>query len=167
MLDAVSPYPAVVMNSRYDVLAFNDAYCDVVLDMREIPVEERNLLWLTFVSKEWRCSFVDAQSMRVHMVAGYRAALADHLSEPVWQDLTQRLLAGSPLFAELWERYEVASPSTRIKVLEHPKGGLLRIEPAIFWLSQLGETRATVYTAADEDTEVKLRALVGTAQGVR
>lgn len=166
MLDAVSPYPAMVLNARYDVLAFNDAYCEVVLDMREIPVEERNMLWLTFASKEWRCSFVDSESMKMHMVAGYRAGLADHLGEPDWQDLTQRLLAGSPLFAELWERYEVASPSTRIKLLEHPKAGLLRIEPANFWLSQLGDTRATVYTAADEDTEAKLRALVGDAAGV-
>jgi hypothetical protein len=161
MLDAVSPYPAVVLNARYDILAFNDAYCDVVLDMREIPVEERNMLWLTFVSKQWRCSFADSDSMRLHMVAGYRAALADHLGEPDWQDLTQRLLAGSPLFAELWERYDVAAPSTRVKVLEHPKAGVLRIEPAIFWLSQLGQTRANVYTAADEETETKLRALVG------
>jgi transcriptional regulator with XRE-family HTH domain len=161
MLDAVSPYPALVLNARYDVLAFNDAYCKVVLDMREIPVEERNMLWLTFVSKEWRCSFVESDSMKLHMVAGYRAALADHLGEPVWQDLTQRLLASSPLFAELWERYEVAAPSTRIKVLENPKAGLLRIEPANMYLSQLGQVRATVYTAADDDTEAKLRALVG------
>ncbi|MFI7061679.1 helix-turn-helix transcriptional regulator [Kribbella sp. NPDC050124] len=160
MLDAVSPYPAIVLNSRYDILAFNDAYCEVVLDIREIPVEERNMLWLTFVSKEWRCRFSDAESIKVHLVAGYRAAIADHLGEHDWQDLTQRLLAGSPQFAEQWERYEVAAPSTRIKVLEHPTAGMLRIEPAIMWLSQLGQTRATVYTAADEDTETKLRALV-------
>jgi transcriptional regulator with XRE-family HTH domain len=160
MLDAVSPYPALVLNARYDVLAFNDAYCKVVLDLREVPVEERNLLWLSFVSQDWHCHFADAESIKMHMVAGYRAALADHLGEPVWQDLTQRLLATSPMFAELWERYEVAAPSTRIKVLENPKGGLLRIEPANMWLSQLGQVRATVYTAADDDTELKLRALV-------
>jgi transcriptional regulator with XRE-family HTH domain len=160
MLDAVSPYPALVVNARYDILAFNDAYCAVVLNIQDVPVEERNLLWLTFVSREWRCSFVDSESVRMHLVAGYRAALADHLGEADWQDLTQRLLAGSSLFTELWERYEVAAPSTRIKVLDHPKAGLLRVEPAILWLSQLGQTRANVYTAADEDTEAKLRALV-------
>jgi transcriptional regulator with XRE-family HTH domain len=162
MLDAVSPYPALVVNARYDILAFNEAYCEVVLDIREVPVEERNLLWLTFVSNEWRCSFVDSDVTKMHLVVGYRAALADHLGEPDWQDLTQRLLAGSPLFGELWERYDVAAPSTRIKVLDHPKAGLLRVEPAIMWLSQLGQTRVNVYTAADEDTETKLRALVGT-----
>ncbi|WP_406047683.1 helix-turn-helix transcriptional regulator [Kribbella sp. NBC_00889] len=161
MLDAVSPYPALVLNSRYDILAFNDAYCDVVLDMRAIPVEERNMLWLTFVSQEWRCSFAESESMKHHMVAAYRAALAHHLGEPVWQDLTQRLLASSPLFAELWERYDVAAPSTRIKVLDNAKVGILRIEPATMWLTQAGQLRANVYTAADEDTEAKLRILVG------
>jgi transcriptional regulator with XRE-family HTH domain len=163
MLDTVSPYPALVLNARYDILAFNDAYCDVVLDLRVIPVEERNMLWLTFVSKEWRCSFTESESMKHHMVAAYRAALADHLGEPLWQDLTQRLLASSPLFAQLWERYDVAAPSTRIKVLENAKVGILRIEPAIMWLTRAGQLRANVYTAADEDTEAKLRLLVGSS----
>jgi transcriptional regulator with XRE-family HTH domain len=162
-LDAVSPYPALVLNARYDILAFNEAYCRVVLDLREIPVEERNMLWVTFVSNEWRCSFVESESMKLHMVAGFRAAMADHVGEPAWQDLVARLLAGSKLFAELWERYEVAAPSTRIKVLDNAKAGVLRIEPVNLWLSQLGQVRATVYTAADEDTEAKLHALVGTA----
>jgi transcriptional regulator with XRE-family HTH domain len=164
-LDAVTPYPALVLNARYDILAFNEAYCRVVLDLREIPLEERNMLWVTFVSREWRCSFVESESMKLHMVAGFRAAMADHVGEPAWQDLVARLLAGSKLFAELWERYEVAAPSTRIKLLENATAGVLRIEPVNLWLSQLGQLRATVYTAADEETEAKLRRLVG-ASGV-
>ncbi|TCC54982.1 XRE family transcriptional regulator [Kribbella pittospori] len=162
-LDAVSPYPAVVLSARYDILAFNEAYCRVVLDLRQIPVEERNMLWATFVSREWRCTFAESEAMKVHMVAGFRAAMADHLGEPSWQDLLQRLLAGSKLFTELWERYEVGAPSNRIKVFENPEAGILRIEPVNLWLSQLGQFRATVYTAADEDTEKKLQALVGSS----
>ena len=159
-LKQVSPYPAVVMNTRYDVLAFNDAYCKIMIDMNAIPVEERNILWLSFVSPDWRCSFVDAESTRFHMVAAYRAALADHLGEPEWQGLTQRLLAESPQFAELWERYDVAAPSTKIKLLDNARVGLLRMEPANLWLSQLGQHRAVVYTAVDEETEAKFRLLV-------
>jgi transcriptional regulator with XRE-family HTH domain len=162
-LDAVSPYPALVLNARYDILAFNEAYCRVVLELREIPVEERNMLWLSFMPHQWRCSFVESESMKLHMVAGFRAAMADHLGEPAWQDLTEQLCAGSELFAELWKRYEVAAPSNRIKVLENATVGVLRIEPVNMWLSQLGQIRATVYTAADEDTEAKLRVLVPSA----
>lgn len=159
LLDQLSPYPAQVVNSRYDVLAFNDAYCKVILDIASVPLEERNLLWLTFVSDEWRCAFADAESIKLHMVAGYRAASADHLGEPSWQDLTERLLASSPLFAELWERYDVAAPSAKIKVLDNQQVGLLRVESANLWLTQLGQHRATVYTPADDETEAKLHAL--------
>lgn len=160
MLDKFSPYPAQVLNARYDVLAFNDAYTKVIIDMAAVPLEERNLLWLTFVSDEWRCAFTDGDSIRMHMVAGYRAALADHLGEPSWQDLTDRLLASSPLFAELWERYDVAAPSAKIKLLQNEKVGLLRMELTNLWLTQLGQVRATVYTPVDEETEAKLHTLV-------
>ncbi|MEU4393592.1 helix-turn-helix transcriptional regulator [Kribbella sp. NPDC023855] len=160
MLDQLSPYPAQVLNSRYDVLAFNDAYCKVIIDIDAIPIEERNLLWLTFASKEWRCAFADSDSIKLHMVAAYRAASADHLGEPSWQDLTGRLLASSPLFAELWERYDVAAPSSKVKVLNNERVGLLRMEAVNLWLSQLGQLRSTVYTPVDEETEAKLRLLV-------
>ncbi|WP_202868918.1 hypothetical protein [Kribbella antibiotica] len=161
-LDAVSPYPAIVMNERYDVVAFNDAYCRVVLDLNQVAVEERNILWLNFVSDEWHCTFVDGASVRHHMVAAYRAASANHLNEPSWQELTQGLLARSPEFAAMWERYDVASPSSRVKMLDHPEAGLLRVDPAIMWLSQAGQFRVNVYTAADEETEAKFLRLVGT-----
>jgi transcriptional regulator with XRE-family HTH domain len=159
MLKQVSPYPALVINSRYDVLAFNDAYSKIVIDLATIPIEERNLLWLTFVSEEWQCAFIDSGSVKLHLVAGYRAALAEHLGDSVWRDFTDRLLASSPLFAELWDRYDVAAPSTKIKVLENARVGLLRIEPVNLWLSQRGQHRATVYTPADQETDRKLHLL--------
>ena len=54
----------------------------------------------------------------------------------------------------------MAAPSTRTKMLEIDGYGILRIEPVNLWLSQLGPTRATVYTALDEETEGKLRQIV-------
>jgi transcriptional regulator with XRE-family HTH domain len=160
MLQQVSPYPALVLNPRYDVIAYNDAYTKIVIDLTAIPIEERNILWLTFVSEEWQCAFIDSGSVKLHMVAGYRAALAEHLGDPVWQDFTDRLLASSPEFAELWDRYDVAAPSTKIKVVENARVGLLRIEPVNLWLSQRGQHRAIVYTPADEETDRKLHLLV-------
>jgi transcriptional regulator with XRE-family HTH domain len=160
VLDAVSPYPALVLNQRYDILAFNQAYCKVVLDLDAVPVEERNMLWLNFVTNDWKCCFVDAETTKHHMVAAFRAASGDHVGEGPWQDLIQSLLSNSDEFAELWERYDVAAPSTRTKTVEVDGYGLLRIEPINLWLSQLGPLRATVYTALDEETETKLRQLV-------
>ncbi|GAB3832407.1 helix-turn-helix transcriptional regulator [Kribbella italica] len=160
MIDRASPYPALVLNARYDVLAFNDAYCKVMLDFTQVPEDQRNILWLSFVSKEWQCSFADAETMKLHMVAGYRAASADHLGEPSWQEMTQRLLTESAEFADLWNRYDVAAPSNKVKVVDNPRVGRLEVEPVNLWLNRLGRTRATIYTAADEETETKLRILV-------
>jgi transcriptional regulator with XRE-family HTH domain len=160
MIDRASPYPALVLNARYDVLAFNDAYCKVMLDFTQVPEDQRNILWLSFVSTEWQCSFEDAQTMKLHMVAGYRAASADHLGEPSWQEMTQRLLAESAEFADLWNRYDVAAPSNKVKVVDNPLVGRLEIEPVNLWFNRLGRTRMTIYTAADEETETKLRILV-------
>ena len=164
-LDAVSPYPAVVLNERYDILAFNTAYCRVVLDLDQVPVDERNMLWLNFVSDEWKCSFLDGETTKHHMVAAFRAASADHLGDALWQELIHGLLNSSPYFAELWERYDVAAPSTRTKMLEVDGHGILRIEPINLWLSQLGPLRATVYTALDDETETKLRRIAGVRPG--
>jgi transcriptional regulator with XRE-family HTH domain len=160
MLDRLSPYPATVLNSRYDVLAFNDAYCKVILDMNGIPIEERNLLWLTFVSDEWQCNFTDGDSIKQHMVAGFRAASAEHLGEQSWQDLTERLLVNSPLFADLWQRYDVAAPSAKIKVLDNQRVGLMRLEAVSLWVSQVARMRMTTYTPVDEESEAKLHTLV-------
>ncbi|MFD7154541.1 helix-turn-helix transcriptional regulator [Kribbella sp. NPDC059898] len=159
-LDAVSPYPALVLNERYDILAFNEAYCRVVIDLEQVPVEERNMLWLNFVSDAWKCNFVDAETTKHHMVASFRSASAEHVGEALWQDLIEGLLTSSPYFAELWERYDVAAPSTRMKTLQVDGFGLLRIDPVNLWLSQLGPLRATVYTAFDDATEDKLRRIV-------
>ncbi|GAA0595181.1 helix-turn-helix domain-containing protein [Kribbella sandramycini] len=161
-LDAVLPYPAIVVNERYDILAFNEAYCRVVIDLRQIELQERNMLWLMFVSDRWHCYFTDTESTRHHMVAAYRAALANHLTEPSWQELTQSLLARSPEFATLWERYDVAAPSTRIKFLDHPTAGLLTVDPAVLYLTQSTQLRLTVYTPTDATTESKLHQLLNT-----
>ncbi|MEU8224059.1 helix-turn-helix transcriptional regulator [Kribbella sp. NPDC048915] len=159
-LDALTPYPAVVLNERYDILAFNAAYCRVVLDLEQVPIEERNMLWLNFVCDQWRCNFLDGQSTKHQLVAAFRTASADHLGDSLWQELIRGLLSSSPEFAELWERYDVAQPSIRTKMIEVDGYGLLKIEPLNLWLSQLGPFRATVYTPFDEESAAKLERIV-------
>ncbi|MFC0626584.1 helix-turn-helix transcriptional regulator [Kribbella deserti] len=161
LLRQVSPYPAFVVNARYDVLAYNEAYAKAIVNLDEVPVEERNIVWLAFNETEWKCRFIDADDIVLRLVAGYRAALADHLGDPAWQDFTARLLAASPRFANLWQRYDVAGPSAQLKLIGNSEVGLLRLEPANLWLSQAGKVRATVYTPADDETERRLHQLAG------
>jgi transcriptional regulator with XRE-family HTH domain len=160
ILDQMSPYPASVLNKRYDVLAYNDAYRKVILDLDPIPVEERNILWLTFTYSDWQCSFLDEGDMHASLVGGLRAGMADHVGEPAWRELTERLIAASPRFAELWSRHDVVGPGYRIKLADNPTYGLLRLEPTNLWVGQNSEIRVAIYTPADTETERKLHLIV-------
>jgi transcriptional regulator with XRE-family HTH domain len=159
MLHQLSPYPACVLNRRYDLLAYNDPFRRHVSDLDQVPVADRNLLWLAFADPAWQCFYVDGETSLPYMVAQYRAALAQHVGEPEWQRLTERLLAESPLFAELWARHDVAGPNSRIKLVDSPLVGLLRLEPANLWLGQDAAIRLVVYTPADDETARRLERL--------
>lgn len=160
VLDQLSPFPAAVLTKRYDVLAYNEGYRRAILDLDRLPLEERNLLWLAFTYRDWECVFLDRDDLHAALVAGFRAGMAEHVGEPAWRDLTDKLLAASPEFARLWSRHDVAGPGTLVKFVDNPKVGLLKLEPSNMWVGQHSNARLAVYAPADEETERRLRQLV-------
>jgi transcriptional regulator with XRE-family HTH domain len=160
ILDQLSPLPASVLNKRYDVLAYNQAYCKTIIDLDKVPLDDRNVLSLAFTYDDWECSFLDMDDMYAALVAGYRVGYAEHVGEPAWRDLTDRLLALSPRFAELWSRHDVAGPGTRVKLVDKPAVGLLRLEPTNLWAGQNSNVRIAIYAPADDETARKLDRIV-------
>jgi transcriptional regulator with XRE-family HTH domain len=159
LLDQLEPFPACIRNARYDLLAFNDAFDDLMGPLAGIPFEDRNSLWRMFTNPACRTAMVDWEEGTRRMVAEYRAAMAEHVAEPAWKCLVSRLTKASPEFAELWDRHEVASPENLTKRFLHPQVGLLQLNYTHLWLGQRLGTRMTTYTPADEETDAKLRAL--------
>jgi len=93
------------------------------------------------------------------MVAQYRAAMAEHVDEPSWKALLARLHRASPEFTEVWERHDVQAPETRVKRVQHPTAGLLRLDFTSLWLGQRLGTRLITYTPADDRTRGRLEQL--------
>jgi hypothetical protein len=92
-------------------------------------------------------------------VAEYRAAMADHLDDPAWKSLVDRLHAVSPEFTEVWERHEVQGAQSFTKRMRHPEVGLMTLEYTNLWLGhRLGE-RMVAFTPSDDATRSKLEAL--------
>ena len=154
VLDQLAPYPAAVVNSRYDILAHNAPYSALVGDLRELPVEERNLMWLAFTPSRFREVLIDYRTERIGMVARFRAAMADHSAEPAWKALLARLRKASPDFEEEWQRHEVMGPGNGIKRFLVPGVGLLRCSYTNFWLGPRLGTRLVSYTPLDDETRV-------------
>ena len=159
LLDQLGPFPACARNARYDVLAYNEAYDELIGPFGDLPFDERNSLWRMFTNPDCRARMLDWEEGTRRMVAEYRAAMAEHLAEPAWKCLVSRLTKASPEFTELWERHEVASPENLTKRYMHAEVGLLKLNYTHLWLGQRLGTRITTYSPADQQTDAKLRSL--------
>jgi hypothetical protein len=158
ILDRLEPYPALAVNGRYDLLAYNRVWASGFPGVEDVPFEDRNILWLMFTSPQWRATIVDWEDTAERMVAQYRAAMAEHVAEPAWKELVARLRRSSPDFAAFWDRHDVQVPSAIKRVL-HPEVGLLNFHYTYLWLDQRRRTRIVTCTPVDEETRRRLEKL--------
>jgi transcriptional regulator with XRE-family HTH domain len=157
LLAQVEPYPASVVNAKYDLLAYNRTYARLIDDIDALLQQDRNCMWLCFTDPAWRKALIDWEDGATRMVANLRWLMADHVAEPSWKSLVKRLRTASPKFAELWERHEVRSIGNKTtKHVRNPLVGELRLEAINTWLSPRPGTRLHVYSPVDVRTERRL-----------
>jgi transcriptional regulator with XRE-family HTH domain len=159
MLTQLEPFPASVINAKYDLLAYNRTYARLIDDLDAVPRQDRNCMWLCFTDPAWRKALLDWEDGATRMVANLRWLMADHVAEPSWKSLVKRLRAASPEFAELWERHEVRSIENKTKHVRNPLVGELRLDVMNTWLSPHPGTRLHVYSPTDQTTEQRLHEL--------
>jgi transcriptional regulator with XRE-family HTH domain len=160
ILRKLDPYPSCVVSAKYDVLAYNRAYNSLLTNFDELPVEDRNCMWLTFTDPIWKKRVVDWADAAARMVANFRVSLADHVGDPGWKSLIARLRAESSEFTELWARHEVRGIENKVKRIRHPDVGMLKFDTTNTWLAPRSGRRQLVYVPADAETERRLTTLV-------
>jgi transcriptional regulator with XRE-family HTH domain len=158
LLDKLEPFPAIAVNSRLDLLAYNRIYESFFGEIEGIPVEDRNLLWLAFTHPEWQAVIVDWDDVG-QLVAEYRSAMAEHLDDPAWKTLVERLQRASPEFSAYWDRHDVQRVESRRKRARHPTAGLLHFDYTNLWVGQQVDTRIVAYSPADKRTCDRLESL--------
>nr|WP_258054970.1 helix-turn-helix transcriptional regulator [Streptomyces sp. Ru71] len=170
IIDALVPRPAVVYNSRYDVLATNAAYRDLFFGEEsgtEPPDGTRNVLWTLFTAREEECPLCFRDQELPLMVATLRAAYGLHAGEPAWEDFIRRLSAASPYFARLWESGDVRLPGRRVKTFRHREVGEMRMTSQSLTVDGMPECRIVVYTPDDEQAERSLAVLLEKRSALR
>jgi transcriptional regulator with XRE-family HTH domain len=160
ILAALEPCPALVVNGRYDILAWNRPEAALVGDLGALPEHERNVLWLAFTNPAWRSLLVDYDDDTRRMVARFRSHMSRHLGEPAWQAQLARLNAASPLFRELWERHEVSGISKKTKRFLHPVVGLVSLDHTVLRVADVPDVELRVYTPADESARAAMERLL-------
>lgn len=152
LLEKLHPYPASVTNGRFDLLAYNRAFQALIGDLDALPFDQRNILWLMFTSTTFRESMLDREQGTRRVVGQFRANMADHVAEPSWKCMVNRLQEASPEFATIWRDHDVIAPENLVKRISHPDLGLLKLKYTNMWLAQRLAIRMVSYTPADEAT---------------
>ncbi|TJZ55735.1 helix-turn-helix domain-containing protein [Streptomyces piniterrae] len=159
IMDQVAPFPAVVQNSRFDILAYNSTYGQLMCDLDALPEEDRNCMWLAFTHPEWRAAMGDLDASVCMMAAKFRASMAEHVAEPAWKALVARLSEASPEFRAIWARHEVVRPVSSTKIFQNSKVGAMELAATSLWTGPNPGPTLVTYTPVDETSRKRLELL--------
>ena len=156
VLRSLDPLPAVLINARFDIIETNSAHEEMFWDWHTLPCVHKNLLWCAITEPRAREQLLNYGEEIPYMVARLRAAYAQHIGDPEWEEDIRRLAGLSLEFAELWARHEVAAPALRTLRFDHPGAGLMTFTRTELDVSGTTDLRIAVYCPADEDTRARL-----------
>ncbi|MFE9368644.1 helix-turn-helix domain-containing protein [Streptomyces sp. NPDC006711] len=161
LVDDLAPLPAMLLNHRYDILAWNPEMAALLLDFAALPPARRNAMWLCLAHPELRARYADRERVVREGVAHLRAAWAAHPKDPVLTGLIGELRATRQEFAELWAEGDVVAGGRGHKVLRHPEAGSLALAAEVLAPLHDPDQRLLLFRAADDASRAGLRRLSG------
>ncbi|MDD7920855.1 helix-turn-helix transcriptional regulator [Actinomycetospora callitridis] len=161
LLDRMADLPAMLVDARSTLLAWNPLVEALYGDLSAIPRDRRNMLWMRFgpAGGEGRSLVVDEDGTRDRLdrlsVAQARAALGRYPGDTILRGIVDELLRTSPLFAELWALRPVEDRRVDRKSFDVP--GVGRITLDCDSLDVPGDDqRLVVYSAAPGTRDAEL-----------
>ncbi|MGW8328600.1 helix-turn-helix transcriptional regulator [Streptomyces sp. NPDC055808] len=152
----LSPLPAMLLNHRYDILAWNDEMARLLVDFNALPPAHRNAMWLCLMHPEVRALYVDRERVVREGIAHLRAAWAAHPEDRVLSDLIAEFTARDEEFARLWAERDIKVSGRGHKVLRHPVVGVIAVDFEVLVPLQDPDQRLVIHRAADEESQAAL-----------
>lgn len=163
----LSPLPAMLMNHRYDILAWNPEMARLLLDFGTLPPQRRNAMWLCLMHPEIQRFYVDRERVVREGIAHLRAAWAAHPQDEALIDLIAEFTTHDDQFARLWTEGDIKVNGRGRKVLRHPEAGTLAVTFEVLVPLQDPDQRLLVYRAADDESQDALDRLYAGAGASR
>ncbi|NKY86781.1 helix-turn-helix transcriptional regulator [Nocardia veterana] len=152
----LAPLPAMVLNHRYDILAWNREMSRLLLDFDALPPRQRNSMWLCLLYPGMANFYADREHTVREGIAGLRAAWAAHPDDRVLAELIDEFRSRSPEFAQLWERRDVRVQGRGRKTMHHPRVGPVTVTFEALMPLQDPDQRLIIYRAADDSSRAAL-----------
>lgn len=152
----LSPLPAMVMNHRYDILAWNAEMARLLLDFDTLPPARRNAMWLCLRHPGMRDFYVDRERVVREGIAHLRAAWAAHPDDAALTDLITEFASHDEEFARLWNERDITVDGRGRKEMRHPEVGAVTVDFEVLIPLPDPDQRLVIYRAADEESRAAL-----------
>ncbi|WP_306205139.1 helix-turn-helix transcriptional regulator [Actinoplanes sp. RD1] len=122
----LAPLPAMVLNHRYDILAWNDPMARLLLGFDTLPPRQRNAMRMCLLRPEMRDLYADRESVVREAIAYVRAAWAAHPGDEELAALVAEIRADASL-ARWWAEGDVKVTGRGRKEMRHPSAGAITV----------------------------------------
>ncbi|MCS7479525.1 helix-turn-helix domain-containing protein [Umezawaea endophytica] len=156
LVDDLSPLPAMLMNQRFDILAWNHEMTRLLVDFGTLPPARRNAMWLCLAHPQVREYYVDRERVVREGIAHLRAAWAAHPEDSALTDLIAEFLTRDEDFARLWAERDIEVNGRGLKVLRHPGVGEIAVRFEVLVPLQDPDQRLVVFRPADDGSRAAL-----------
>ncbi|MFE5112042.1 helix-turn-helix transcriptional regulator [Streptomyces sp. NPDC056663] len=156
----LSPLPAMLMNHRYDILAWNPEMARLLIDFDTLPPQQRNAMWLCLIHPETRTYYTDPERVAKEGTAYLRAAWAAHPEDQVLNELITQCITHNELFARSWAQRDVRINGRGHKVIRHPDAGEIAVHFEVLMPLQDPDQRLMVFRAGDDDSQAAMDRLL-------
>ncbi|MFF0150150.1 helix-turn-helix transcriptional regulator [Micromonospora sp. NPDC005203] len=124
LLAAMPGTPAIVIDHRADVLAWNRLGHALLAGHVELGAPDLrirpNIARMLFLDPHHRALYCDWHAKAQVTVAALHQAVARHPADPVLEQLVGQLAVDSPEFARMWARHPIQTCSYYLRELDHP-----------------------------------------------
>jgi transcriptional regulator with XRE-family HTH domain len=148
LLEGMPDIPAMVLNRRLDVLAWNRAAVALLTDFGALAPAERNLIRLTFLDETYRCLYADWSRSARECVAVLRMEAGRNPEDPVLTALVGELSVRDADFRVWWGSHQVRGPRQLAKTYRHPVVGELTLDVQQLSVETQPDQQLVAYTAA-------------------
>ncbi|WP_433474136.1 helix-turn-helix transcriptional regulator [Spirillospora sp. CA-142024] len=152
----LSPQPAMLVNHRYDILAWNREMARLLLDFDTLPPSRRNAMWLCLMHPEMREFYVDRERVVREGISHLRAAWAAHPEDRALTDLIAEFITRDEEFARLWAERDIEVNARGRKVMRHPDVGVVAVDFEVLMPLQDPDQRLVIFRAADDESRSAL-----------
>ena len=161
LLDGMRDIPAMVLNRRMDVLAWNRGAAALLTDFAALPASERNLIRLTFLDDAYRSLYADWPRAARECVAVLRMEAGRTPDDRSLTALVGELTVRDPDFRTWWASHQVRGPRQLTKTYRHPVIGAVTLDVQQFSVDTQPDQQLVAYTAPpDSPSQESLRFLL-------